>query len=555
MRQLVKLLPGENIYDALRRSFTGGNQSSGDLVIEESESRFITLPGNLEDRFDIGYRQIWLYAMRHYREMPTTHKRGNKDLLAKPDLEQDQAVLYEFAAFANRLGFESNEISALQRRSADWEIAQNALLKARKPSRYEYREDLLQSYISQIMEMFRTANPLNLVPETPLYTCDNPDASGNRCGFPTIAAEEQNRPFLFLNNLHKAPLEGGQNITSFFVRRSVYLSFFGNIATNISTNADTILQHQARVAQERLNQEEQDRLKQLEQNRLKRLEQERLNQEEQDRLKRLEQDRLKRLEQERLNQEEQDRLKRLEQERVNQEEQDRLKRLEQDRLKRLEQNRLKRLEQERLNQEEQDRLKQLEQDRLKRLEQERVNQEEQDRPDTDASSPGTQFVIDDIVEGYTDDQIRSQRSSPEPTPTHTNFSKQTETHIRILIRIDKEKDIWRETRGLTFDASDPKTVERIVIKYQRKGYRAVDKNSNLLIPRMCLDVVMASPTRALRLIPENELEINQQTGTSISLNQELRNIEVNQQTEACISPNQELRRLKPFFVDNLEEEL
>jgi hypothetical protein len=75
--------------------------------------------------------------MRHYREMPTEPKKKKKDLLAKAGVgTADEKVLSKLAAFADRLGFKSNEIRALKKRSLDREIAYNALLKARKPDRY-----------------------------------------------------------------------------------------------------------------------------------------------------------------------------------------------------------------------------------------------------------------------------------------------------------------------------------------------------------------------------------------------------------------------------------
>jgi len=439
VKQLIKLSPRDTVFTALDNCFSNASQTSDQCIIQEADSTFAVRPGTSGDYFDLYYRQIWLGAMRKYPKVPVKRKKKKRDLLAKVGGgEADETVLCEIAALAYRLGFESDEICALKQRSPDREIARSALLKARKPDRYEYDDTLFESYISQIVEVFSTATPSRSEQLTPVLVSDDPDASGNRCGFPDEQAQEEDSKLLFIGNLHDASEEQGEAITSFFVRRSVYFAFFGK-STNLLTNVRSTAQQsgyssqnsslvrvpvgnvamegvveeveqgiseremqqerreqerreQERREQERREQErrEQERREQerREQERLARLEQEQLERERlaREQLERLEQERLARLEQERLAQErlEQERQARLEQERLAKLKQERLEqeRLEQERLEqeRLEQERLERerLEQERL---EQERLKQerLEQERLARIEQERLARIEQER--------------------------------------------------------------------------------------------------------------------------------------------------------------------------------
>lgn len=53
---------------------------------------------NSIERFDLGYRQIWLSAMRHYyHQIPPDPKSADK-LLAKPDnMKADIYAVYEMA--------------------------------------------------------------------------------------------------------------------------------------------------------------------------------------------------------------------------------------------------------------------------------------------------------------------------------------------------------------------------------------------------------------------------------------------------------------------------
>jgi Protein of unknown function (DUF3723) len=402
LKRLVKLSRGDTVAIALQRKFLHTNETDDQCVLEIAESTFVDKPGAAADPFNLGYRQLWLFAMRHYREMPAEAKKKGKDLLAKAEVKRvDEKVLSEFASLANRLGVQSNDIRVLMQQSSNRQIARTALLKARKPDRYQYDETILKDNVTQIVEFFRTAAPLPCDNSSPSLTSDDPGASGNRCGFSDEDAQQEDGKFLFLPHLHEESEEQGENVTSFFMRRSVYLAFFGPLEnlgndhipvlplvthvsarpTGFSESQGSEMQgvesserqssglegteRQVGRAQERLEQErlEQERLGQerLEQERLKqeRLGQERLEQE------RLEQERLEQveLEQERLEQ------ARLEQERLEQE------RLEQERLEQV------RLQEERLEQEglEHVRLEQrrLEQVRLKqvRLEQARLEEE------------------------------------------------------------------------------------------------------------------------------------------------------------------------------------
>jgi hypothetical protein len=53
----------------------------------------------------------------------------------------------------------------------------------------------------------------------------------NRCGKQTTREFKEDRQFLFISNLHDKWEEHGNNIILFFVRKSVYLAFFGELLT------------------------------------------------------------------------------------------------------------------------------------------------------------------------------------------------------------------------------------------------------------------------------------------------------------------------------------
>ncbi|KAK6592219.1 hypothetical protein H4I96_12079 [Botrytis cinerea] len=228
LKRLVKISRRDTVYSALQRKFRLANELSDQYAIEISQSTFVNRSIPAKDCFDIGYRQLWAFAMRNYKEIPPDTKKKKKDLLAKCGVEKaDETMLSEFAALADRLGFASPEIQTLKQSSSDREIALQALLKARKPDWYQYDETTLTSNVAQIMKLFSTASVISRHVSPPVFVSNNINTSGNRCGFPNQDTHGQDRKTLFLPYLHIEDSEKGKYITSFFVRRSVYYAFFG----------------------------------------------------------------------------------------------------------------------------------------------------------------------------------------------------------------------------------------------------------------------------------------------------------------------------------------
>ncbi|CAD6446248.1 f68f9563-ded7-4069-bc2f-2a3b06713e93 [Sclerotinia trifoliorum] len=204
LKRLVKLSCRDTVFSAFQQNFHFTNESNDQYAIEIAESTFIDKSIPARHCFDTGYRQLWAFVMRNYKEIAPNTKKKKKDLLAKSGVEKaDEMILFEFAALADRLGFASPEIQTLRQSSSDREIALHALLKARKPDRYQYDDITLASNVTQIMRLFSTASVISHDNISPALISDNINSSGNRCGFPDQDAHRQDRKALslpYLNN-------------------------------------------------------------------------------------------------------------------------------------------------------------------------------------------------------------------------------------------------------------------------------------------------------------------------------------------------------------------
>lgn len=217
-------------YPSVKSAFLGVYKmgpNDGDCLIQTSETDFRHQRGSQSIRAELGYRQLWLYAMRHYPQIP--REQGSDDLVAKPGHEKaDEMILHDMAVLAQRLGFDSPHIQNLIQRSPDRQMARDILLKARKPDRYQYPEDIFESLVTRICECFTEAVPLDH--PTSLEPAMAREVKLNeRYGLPHRNAQRQDSRLLFLDELHADNVPLDRKVTTLFVRRCFYFAFFGQL--------------------------------------------------------------------------------------------------------------------------------------------------------------------------------------------------------------------------------------------------------------------------------------------------------------------------------------
>ncbi|KAL2848991.1 hypothetical protein BJX68DRAFT_276174 [Aspergillus pseudodeflectus] len=213
------------VRSALVHSFRS-RRSNGACLIQTSETSFRRLPGSRDERISSGYRQIWMYAMRHYPDMAKDLQSGPKanPTRAKARAKADESVIHGMATLAKKLGFRTPQIKAILRQSPDQQIARAALLKARKPDDYHYDSETFESLIEQIAGCFALAVPNEAAPVA--HITGRAIKLKDRCGVPQAQTQQLDRPHILLGTLHSATLSQ-TNLSSLEVRRSVYYAFFG----------------------------------------------------------------------------------------------------------------------------------------------------------------------------------------------------------------------------------------------------------------------------------------------------------------------------------------
>jgi hypothetical protein len=183
VKRLVEGSPGDQLSHMVKNSFTGVNQESDICMIQVTESQLEARPGNVDDQVEMGYRHWWHFAMRNYDDVPVRKKKAAGDWLAQPAKSENVGVLSKGATLVYQIGFETRHIRDL----------------AQHP----------------------TSCDAGFVPEVPsIYK------QPKRCGIPRSEDQQRDKPLLYTDALHRG-IDTSAGVTSFFVRRSVYLAFFG----------------------------------------------------------------------------------------------------------------------------------------------------------------------------------------------------------------------------------------------------------------------------------------------------------------------------------------
>ena len=278
--------------------------------------------------------------------------------------------------------------------------------------------------------------------QTPTF-CDGP---GPRCGFPDEEAHARDRKFLYISNLHADQEEQGESITSLFVRRSVYLAFFGRLpemSTHRSFSPAPPPNDGAERAASSSFRETQAPEVALE------MDEELLRE--------------NRLEEERLQRERSER--------------DSLEQMNVDR------NDAQGVD---------DSYRAPERDRRRdtHIDIERI---------IARGLASIREVTEDPPEHSEEQNLDRQLQEVPPSPSK----------IRIEFKI-REGEVWRTERSLLVDPSEPSEVERVAKKYTRKGIRPFDTSLNLLVPRHCFQTVTTNGTNTVLLIKDDGLHVDSQ---------------------------------------------
>ena len=229
VKSLVEIPPKMTLFRAMERSFLSTSQRNGYTMIQKSERVFSSRSGQTQNRVGSHYRQVFLYVMRHLRELsPKSTKLERSRNRRRTRTVLDKAAWYAFVELAERLGFRSERMRKLK---------------------VQY---------SQYARVHSPSQPPRPGPNTkPVLVVDGAGESfERRHACPFDLAYEQSRGFLFFDNMHSVESSQGSSVTPFFVRKSVYLTFFGRLTCGPIDSDSPVTQHVSPISSFRVTRDE-----------------------------------------------------------------------------------------------------------------------------------------------------------------------------------------------------------------------------------------------------------------------------------------------------------
>ncbi|KAI9853592.1 MAG: hypothetical protein M1824_001085 [Vezdaea acicularis] len=203
--------------------------------VEVYEARSLPITCFSTDLFRYcGYKQLWLYAMRHLPELisstcaqalPKKDRRKLKPLAKSTDLN----AWDKFARLAHRLGFMTRGSQEALLENADQLIARDFLIHAKPRSSHSVHQVNFEEGVRQITEVLSYFPAKQTPPkEAPRWTSTQPLPLERRCGRPFEGSYHSDFPFLFLNHMYgNSSNDKGEDITTLFVRRDFVRAFWG----------------------------------------------------------------------------------------------------------------------------------------------------------------------------------------------------------------------------------------------------------------------------------------------------------------------------------------
>ncbi|ERF68657.1 hypothetical protein EPUS_05718 [Endocarpon pusillum Z07020] len=236
-----------SLRDTFSRHFSV--RQSPSIPIQKSEQVYASLH---VDSPRIGgwlaYRQLWLFAMRHFPDLTDTIPR--KDLRKpKPTQEgkRSSCIRFQLADLAHRLGYNSEQIHALRDEDPDRSMARTFLSQIRPTDIYDFSEEDRAGLVEHICEEIRRRSSVIRIETTPAYTtdekgqpkshrCGRPFEQNHRsdqpflfCGRPFEQNHRSDQPFLFLGNIYgQIKMQRREHLTSFAFTRDIFMAFFGD---------------------------------------------------------------------------------------------------------------------------------------------------------------------------------------------------------------------------------------------------------------------------------------------------------------------------------------
>ncbi|KAK5214679.1 hypothetical protein LTR72_012173, partial [Exophiala xenobiotica] len=224
VKSLFDIPRGQTVFQVLNQSFVSvsSTAASRDSSTQEAGHRI-----SREDRFDTARRRLFLFVMQHLESLRPGSILLEQDGV-KNIFEATSQVQHQLAREAYNLGFRSAKLIDVLSKDPDRIEARRSLLRARDPQYFVYDEAKFESLVNRLVETYAEAQRIERDPGSCIFVADgNGECLKRRCGRPYQRAFAESATFMTLENMHENQHLGLGGLAPLFIRRDVYLAFFG----------------------------------------------------------------------------------------------------------------------------------------------------------------------------------------------------------------------------------------------------------------------------------------------------------------------------------------
>ncbi len=223
VRILLELQDKSTIYEALRVLFAGCNRKQQRPIRQDGENHFVQIDEGDKDHFEFSYRQLWIYAMRHFPDLVSVDVEGEATKDSSCVKMPISIFWYRFARLALRLGFRSRKMELMGSTSALDEVVIDCISWVAGASKDGASPHHQAAEVRKRLQI-ETDTPPETAPS--LVTNDSDLDVQYRCGRPFEGSRRKVELGLFIRWLYDTSEPRGRYITQSFVQRAIFHAFF-----------------------------------------------------------------------------------------------------------------------------------------------------------------------------------------------------------------------------------------------------------------------------------------------------------------------------------------
>ncbi|KAM3074504.1 hypothetical protein ACMFMF_006511 [Clarireedia jacksonii] len=218
------------LRESLRFLYVASTSDGRSIDIQDSEMSFSTILGSFDSTFDLAIRQLYLCAMRYFTDPSNLSSKKNMNPIRQTINAPKRLLGFRLLNLSRRLGFQTLHIpEALEDPT---ERLLNDMLNTLPKEIFRFQGSPPTSLIEAFTEYLSSSTIVTNRKIAPSITSVGVgEPLPRRCGRACVTTSED-RVHLFLRTMHRQLGEYGSDgldISSFFVKRCIYLAFFGYV--------------------------------------------------------------------------------------------------------------------------------------------------------------------------------------------------------------------------------------------------------------------------------------------------------------------------------------